>query len=425
MTSTLRSVIAGTVSLTALAIATVLGCSASSNSGFPGSSTGAGGGGTGGTTQILGGNGGSGGTTINTGGTGATGQAGGTIGTGNSDGGLSGCATDEYTGQIVPLDMYLLLDKSGSMGSSASDGGPAKWPTVTGAIKDFMKLPGTDGIGMALGFFPIKPQQSPPTQCGKPEDCYPYGDECFFGQCAGVDPFGQQESCVGKDYSYPAVPMAALPGVAQSIEQAIDSTDPDGMTPMAPALWGGMTYASWWADQHPDHVTIVVLATDGYPTDCADNEIENVVSIAEGGLQSKGIRTFVIGIGQLDDLNAIAKAGGTDKAILVGQGGDPGGEFLAALDQIRGSVGCIYKLPVPESGTPDPDLLNVAYTPDGSDQEIYPRVDGESDCGGDKGWYYDDSDNPSKIYLCPSSCDEVQHTPGKVQIVMGCASIVK
>ena len=94
--------------------------------------------------------------------------------------------------------------------------------------------------------------------------------------------------------------------------------------------------------------------------------------------------------------------------------------------EIRGRVGdLLYSRPVPDDGDPDPNKLNVAFTPEGGAQEVYPRVGSEADCAGEKGWYYDNPTDPAQIILCPASCDEVQHVNGVVDVVIGCQSVVK
>lgn len=379
--------------------------------------------------------GGSGGSGAGSGGSGTDGgvftggSGGGSVGPGGStltgsDGGLPpGCATDSYTGELVPLDMHVMLDRSGSMSGADVDGGTPRWTQVTNAISDFMELPGTADIGMGMAFFPVEPSVPAPVQCQNPQDCLPYSEMCIMGQC--MENQFEDDSCMAADYRTPAVPINLLPGVATEINHAMSNTDTGGMTPMAPALWGALEYARDWAAGWPDHVTLVVLATDGYPTHCVPEEIEDVAAIAEGGFKDWGIKTFVIGIGtELTNLNMIAEKGGTDEAIMVDTG-NADAEFLAALNQIRGSVGCTYQIPVPEEGEPDPNKLNVAFTPEGGAQEVYPRVDSEADCGNDKGWYYDDPADPNQIILCSASCDEVQHVNGVVDVVLGCKSVVK
>ncbi|MBI5536283.1 MAG: hypothetical protein HY898_26410 [Deltaproteobacteria bacterium] len=376
---------------------------------------------------------GGGGTGSGTGGSGGGIPMGGTGGgiavpdSGQNDAGLDpGCASDSYTGELVPVGMYLLLDHSGSMSLSldADAGtGPSKWSQVTKAITDFMGLPGTTGISMGMGFFPVPPSVQPPVACTVKEDCYPYSDVCMWKKCmdsiGGVD-----ESCIAEDYHTPAVGIAPLPGVASDINSAIAGMSPTGNTPMTPALQGTMDLMVEWAGQNPEQIALVVLATDGMPTGCVFNDVADVAAVAEGGLGS-GVSTFVIGIGdQLSDLNLIAQKGGTDKAFIIGAG-DVGGEFLAALNAIRGSVGCNYKMPKPQTGDPDPNKVNVAFTPEGGAQQIYPKVGSAADCKGEKGWYYDNPQDPNQIILCPASCDEVQSVKGKVDVVLGCKSVVK
>jgi hypothetical protein len=47
---------------------------------------------------------------------------------------------------------------------------------------------------------------------------------------------------------------------------------------------------------------------------------------------------------------------------------------------------------------------------------------GLPDCGAAGGWYYDNPQNPTKIIMCPTTCDEVQG--GKVTVVFGCETLV-
>ena len=337
-----------------------------------------------------------------------------------------GCASDSYTGELVPVGMYLLLDHSGSMSSPIDEDagtGPSKWTQVTKAISDFMGLPGTTGINLGAGFFPVPPAVQPPVNCNVKEDCHPYGDTCMWKKCMDIVG-GVDESCISSDYQNVAVPIAPLPGVAGDINAAIAGVSPNGMTPMTPALQGTMDYMIEWSGQNPEQVALVVLATDGMPTSCIDNDVANVEAAAEAGLGAN-IRTFVIGIGsELTALNTIAQKGGTDKAFIIGTG-DVSAEFLEALNAIRGAVGCTYKMPAPEAGQADPNKVNVAFTPDGGAQVIFPKVGSEADCKGGTGWYYDDPKDPHQIVLCPASCDLVQNTEGKVDVVLGCKSVVK
>jgi hypothetical protein len=356
--------------------------------------------------------GGSGGGAAAFGGTGGGIGLGGNGAGGNGGTGLGGgCATDTHDGELVPLDMFLMLDNSGSM----SDSG--KWTAVSGAIKQFVGLPGTDGLAMGFGHFPIVPPAPP--SCTVNTDCGASG-LCFFGICVAND------ECEPTEYGKPVVPIAPLPGVGPQISAAIDQLGPNGGTPTRAALQGAMMYTIDWAKQNPDHISIVVLATDGQPEGCEPNSVADVSNVAAQGVASSpSVLTFVVGVGsELTALNAVAQAGGTQQAIIV-NAGNAAQEFLDALNAIRGAVGCNYKIPIPASGKPDTTKVNVAFTPDGGAQVIFPKVGGAGDCQGKTGWYYDNEADPTQIILCPAACDLVSNLKGKVDVVLGCQTQVR
>ena len=364
-----------------------------------------------------------------TGGSAATGAGaqGGTsvlLPTGGSGGRSNECARDPYRGEIKPLDILLLLDRSDSMGADGY------WVPVTQAIKDFLALPGASGLGMGLRLFPVAASVNPVKTCTDPVECVPY--EC---QTSYSDPFGPKlcnagftDSCVITDYQNPQVGIAPLPGVASSIEGAINAVTADGnYTPTYPALAGAMLYAKSWAANHPDHITAIVLATDGLPSACNPNDLSTIAAKAEEGFSSTpSVRTFVLGIGDLVGLSqvALAGSGGTQDVIPV-SATNPDLSFLDALNRVRGGLACTYGIPVPGNGAAvDPKLVNVEFTPDGGALEVIPRVT-DADCAGQGGWFYDDPNAPTEIVLCPASCATVTSGAGNLDVVLGCETIVR
>lgn len=373
-------------------------------------------------------------TGTNTAHSGSGGSGAGTGGTGggiNTDGGGTGglsssCAKAKYTGELVPLDMFVMLDRSGSMQDSG------KWPAVTGALGNFVSLPGLSGIGMGIGFFPTQPATPPPSGSCAPGSltCGVYECVPILDKCSGAPMAMPNDSCVDTDYAKPVVGIAPLPGVGTAINSAIAGQQPTGdSTPTDAALHGAIEYAEQWAGAHPDDITIVVLATDGEPNNCNPNTIQTVAARAAQGVSNKpSIKTFVIGVGSsLTSLNAIAQSGGTGQALIVDTANNPSQQFLDALDKIRGSVGCALKLPQPQNGqTPDYNKVNVVFTPDGGKQQVIPYKNDASGCqAGKPGWYYTpDPNNPTHIKLCPASCDLVSNTKGATQVIVGCAHTI-
>ncbi|MCA9642013.1 MAG: VWA domain-containing protein [Polyangiaceae bacterium] len=368
-------------------------------------------------------------------GTGGSGADGGSAGFGGSlldsgnDAELPECATDSYTGAVIPLDIYVLLDRSDSM-LDADTNGLQRWSAITQAIKNFVDLPGNSGIGLGLGYFPVALTKPLPTNCTNADGCFPYIAQCTLGSCCYGNLCNEKptSSCLPTDYVTPAIAIQALPGVAAMVKQSIDNTNPEGGTPMGPALEGAIDYVQTWAAAHPDHITAVVLATDGAPSGCNPEGTDVVAARAEEGKnQNPSVLTFVIGLGeQLSTLNSIALAGGTKSATLVDSGVNAGQEFLDALNKIRGDLQCTYSIPVPKQGDVDPEKVNVTFTQAGI-REFVPRVDGAANCGlGDTaGWYYDTPTNPSRITLCKHSCEAVQGGGVTVDVVLGCQTVVK
>jgi hypothetical protein len=335
---------------------------------------GSGGGGTDNGTTATGGAGGGG-----TGAIGGAGGGGGVIdpGKGSMDAGPMTCGGDKYQAEKRPLDMYVMFDDSGSM--------IPWWISATQAFTQFLNAPESAGIGVGLQFFGT--------------------------------------SCDVATYATPKVPIAALPGNAQAITAAFPIL-PIESTPTDPALRGAVQHAKSWAMGHPDHKVVVLLVTDGEPTECLST-IPGVTQVAaEGFAGTPSIPTYVLGLGlSLTNLHSIAMAGGTGQAFIV----DPnsGTALAQAMNQIRGSaLPCDYALP---KNTTDPRKVNMDFTPQGGMSTRLVHVGAAANCDPVKGgWYYDNPQTPARIIVCPQTCDAFKKDPsGRVDVVLGCDIVIK
>lgn len=153
------------------------------------------------------------------------------------------CGSTSESVEPIPLDMYVMLDKSGSMAGS-------RWTAVTNALRTFVDTPSFAGTGIALDFFPL--------------------------------PEGSSAQCPVSNYTDPTVPWGTLPGHAQAFKTGLASRSPTGMTPTRPALEGAIEYARQRAIAYPNHKVIVVLATDGAPNDCSST-VQTVADAAARG----------------------------------------------------------------------------------------------------------------------------------------------
>jgi hypothetical protein len=514
--------------LIVLAIAATLaasGCGSdssddASSGGSGGSATGAAGAGA---SVSVGGSSGSGGSG---GGISVTGGTSGSGGSGGSGGDIAECAGDVSTAELLPLDIYVMLDSSGSMLDLAS--GATKWSAVSRALTAFVTDPGSAGIGVGLQFFPLEAPGVPPectsdAQCGAHGPCflrfcqnagpdiYPCGgaadcigvDDTDFGPCtpltycwSEVDlvlchndtdcpvagdcvPFNQcsdnpdyacktagvacgmpaeglgtcepvsppsfclrSSDCTNAAYAAPAAEIAVLPAAADNLRVTIEGHEPSGDTPTAPALAGAIDHAKEWATTHPDHKVVVLLATDGMPTECIADEVNDpsgitgVVEAATAGVEgSPSVPTFVIGVFASTDvdarpnLDAIASAGGTDAAFLVDTSQNVEAGFLAALDAVRGTrLACEFAIPAPAAGkTLDYQQVNVRFTDAGTQQTLFYWASVDDCDPATGGWYYDvdpAAGTPTSIIACPASCSAFQAaTNGSVEIQLGCTTV--
>jgi len=313
-------------------------------------------------------------------------------GGGGGGGSGSSCAMSMVTAQQSPLDIYMMLDQSGSMTDTVSGGG-TKWSTVTSALDSFLTQPNLTGFSVGLQYFGLEQ--------------------------------GLGDSCTASDYATAAVEIAALPGSATALTSSIAQHSPISGTPTSAALQGAINHASAWATAHTGDVTAVVLATDGDPEEC-DTNLAHINAIAAAGwAATPKIATFVIGVGpSLSALNGIAAAGGTTSAFLVDTSANVNQQFLDAMNAIRNSASCTYQIPLPMNGTVDYTQVNVVFTPNGGQQTTIPNVANKMACPatGD-GWYYDNPASPTAIILCETTCGSVQAS-GVVQITLGCDTVI-
>jgi hypothetical protein len=321
-----------------------------------------------------------------------TGGASGSTGSGGGLGDAEACAGEEHTATQAPVDLFIMLDQSTSMTDPVQGGGNI-WAHVTNAIKSFVNSPEADGIGVGIGYFGIGIAE--PAVCGVAQ------------------------------YATPDVPIAQLPGVRTSIVTSIDAHAPSSFTPTGPALEGALQYAKTWAAANPERQTIVVLATDGYPTQCDPQSPSLIANFAATALaEDPKVFTFVIGIGPVTNLNVIAQAGGTREAFFI----DPASQNVAnemtqALLRIAAApLACSYPMPQAEDGgIVNPGLVNVDFSPSGGGTTELVQVRSAAECGRvPNGWYYDHPTQPSQINICPEACNGFG--AGTLKIVLGCST---
>ena len=291
----------------------------------------------------------------------STGEGGISLGTGGGGGSEEEvCNGTEAVAEQRVLDLIVLLDRSGSMGTGG------QWTGATGALQQFFTDPAAAGTNVAVNFFP---------------------------------PDNANDECAPTTYNPPQVPLGELgTGHEQTLTDAMASTFPGGLTPTYGGLLGTLQWATSHQDANQDHVVAVVLATDGAPTTC-DTNINTIANLAQSAHNHNGVKTFTVAISGADmnALNQIADKGGTGAAFDVTNNINA---FAQKMDEIKAqALGCEFPIPQPENGEFDPTKLNVIY----NGQKLSQKQNAQH-CGPDGGWYYDDNDAPTTAYLCPASC---------------------
>jgi hypothetical protein len=405
------------------------------------------------------------------------------------------CAEEAVAAQLIPLDLVLILDASGSMRAGVD--GKSRWTWVAEALTNFVRDPASAGIGVGLQIFPHTIEAKPcmkEDECGMepipgmasywctqlhvcadpgvplamakpcdPNDAFcPAGVKCLqTGRCAGngerclnlggACPGGggqcstsgtvckvPVDSCLPADYQTPRVPIATLPAGATALADGLAAIRPAGGTPIAPAYDGAVAHARQFLTTQSGHRAAVVLATDGGPTGCTDNDEAGIVRrITAARTGAPALPTYVVGVFEPNETASIqimknfATAGGTGAPFIINNGtANLGQSFLTALNQIRAmALPCEFTIPPPAKGDIDFRRVNVRYMgPSGPTDLLY--VGSADKCDPVQGgWYYDvppTSGTPTRVRVCDATCGRFKsELGGKVELRFGCETRIK
>jgi hypothetical protein len=362
------------------------------------------------------------------------------------------CAEDVKAASLVPVDLLLLMDASGSMAEKAPD--RSRWELARDALAAFVKDDRSAGLGIGLQLFPVHPQtcQDDGTcflpspggcrvfsaclaagagvragkACGAPGDaacptdttCTPLG-RCSVsgGDCTGMgqpcasglanDLCGARPrqcrlgprsrgSCSPADYMTPSMAVTELPAGADRLIGVMDTRLPIGATPLGAALQGALVHLRARVTANPGRRAVLVIVSDGVPEGCVvSNDVAPTLQAASSAVPP--ISTYVVGVFDGNEpaevratVDRFAMAGGTGAPIIVTPNEQLTERFLAALNQIRGaSVPCELAIPPPTSGQIDFGKVNVRVNRSvGPSDLVY--VGGADRCTATAdGWYYD------------------------------------
>jgi hypothetical protein len=212
-----------------------------------------------------------------------------------------------------------------------------------------------------------------------------------------------------------------------------------------------MSYAQWMAQMRPGATKSFVVVTDDDAVQQPDPfGLFGPVTVPTAAERSAAFMTAVKALDpalfasfKLDAIYPFtmcqeAAAVGEVYAELVKATGGVGGDlcqqdFKPVFDELaRGIVSashiaCEWTIPAAPSGsTFEVGKVNLQYatgvTP--APQTVL-HVDAVSQCAAQGGWFYDDNNSPTRIAVCPATCDAIKNDPSaKVDILFGCATLV-
>ncbi len=352
------------------------------------------------------------------------------------------CEAEESSATPPGLDIYMLLDHSGSMaqdpegqnadgvpdGSSLGDcpidleGSPvidSRWCLATNALSKFFTSPSDRDLRVALQFM---------TPAENFDVCGPVADN---------------------PHATPLVGLSRLPvDAGHALVQVLEDDFPrlgttEGVTAFefGTRIEGALNGIVRFTEQNREsaRTTIGVLITDGDPNQCQDDDLQALGSIAGDHYQATGIPIFIIGMtgATAESLEIVARDGGApehedfcdashDTCHYWSVGDGEPEAFSEAFRTIQQAavIPCEYTLPEPGGGKSlNPELVQVKYASTGDEPEEIVKVASADSCDGDlSGWFYDDPDNPSRILLCPSTCELVNESTagGTLSLAYGC-----
>jgi hypothetical protein len=381
-------------------------------------------GGTHGTTIPLGGTSGIGG--AQTGGTGAAqgGEGGEGADACETLAGLGECGLTRVEATLSPVNVLLVVDKSGSMTDQPEGFSLDKWSALKEAL-DAALSGAPASVRFGLLAYPHAEASSIPLDCD--------GEIC----CAVPEGGG-------------AIHVPVGPRKEQAIGSALAGTSPGGGTPTAAALARALDYFTLGEGRELEGDRYVLLATDGGPNcngglacdassctpnldgaaqcagvNCCEGAGEfclddGAVVAAIDELRAAGILTFVVGIPGTENyarsLDAFARAGGVPRlgaeheyfAVSAASG------VSGLTDVLKGITtellrSCEIALADPPA---QPSLVNVAI-----DCAVLPKE-------GESGWDFDDSTAPKSLIIHGPACDELKaHGARRIDVVYGCTTI--
>ncbi len=342
----------------------------------------------------------------------------------------SPCGGEQVVAQHVPVNLLVIVDRSGSMDQTPAGFTSSKWVTLVGALKSSLGAI-QDKMSVGLLFFP-DPKVTQADGCGMSA-----GDSVAIGIDKGTSTVPLIDAALDAASSAPSgnTPTADALALAHRYFTTGAGAQLSGEKHVLLALDGGpncnsaltCTAASCTVNIDRSSVDLTKSACPIDPNSCCGNGSDTTLNKSclddtrteaqVASLTAAGVTTYVIGIPGSDlyagVLDALAVAGGEAVSTT-----SPKYYEVADAQQLTDTLvsittslvkTCEFQL---STTPPDPDNVNVLI-----DGTVLPQ-------GGDNGWAYDNSTDPPTIVIKGQTCQNLE-TQGAhaVTFEFGCPTV--
>ena len=346
--------------------------------------------------------------------------------------------TETATATVLPVDIIWMVDNSASMAGAIAE--------ITQGLNAFASLIAAKNLDYRVIMLSLRGAESPVMIGGSTR--YPV---CIPAPLAGDASCGD-----GAHFFQSSIDIRST----QPLEQFLGTL---GQTPgyTAADARGG---PPWALHLRPEATKTIVVVTDDnarlsatdFETFLGGKNPFNSLTLPPGildpvwnGLFDGYLFNGIYGWGSENDPSVKcsfadqsqpASAGGTYTTLVKKTGGvraklcdgaaawQPFFNAIAQAVVATSKLSCELTIPTPSMGTIDPDKINVAIE-SGNGSVVIPGVADAMSCTAGGGWYYDDPVQPTKVILCPASCEAAQAAvgagkPGHIDVLFGCEKIV-
>ena len=164
-------------------------------------------------------------------------------------------------------------------------------------------------------------------------------------------------------------------------------------------------------------------------------DINDVAAIAQSANRgAQPIHTFVVGVFSDQDLGSdgvarldtLARAGGSQKSVVINTASDVTGDLLKALNDIRdSSARCNFQL---DETSLDLSKVNLEVIDGSGTATQLLNVSSAAACGADgQGWFYEAVSTGAgrQITVCPSTCRQFIAGSVRANLQIGCATRIR